>query len=533
MNAEEDYGFDVAGFLHLRQVLTPTEVAACNRALDAADGQNGDAELSGELRVLEEHPVLQRYLESLCGAGFIMDRRPSILDPAEQESPAVRLMAGDPERKRRLRYSSSGGLRVCYGLRVIWALAPTGDDGSVVLVSASHKRSMEPPADLFRGEYDLATVEPVLQVGDLLLCAATTLYGVRGRPKRLVEIEYVSTNSMPTAGFAEVTPPEWTTQLTPEQMAVIGPRTTGRGGTIHSNGEQIRLDQAAERYPSPDYDLFDEMAPDPKELWFWDVNGYLVLRGVLDEEWLAAAHRSIDAMMATQSSLPSGHPSALEEVPEAILRENGWQWPEETSERIRGDVHRPRLGGLYELPEPQCDPFRKMIAHPPIVQRLNWMFGYGFKELNEPMCCVYPKGTTGGSVHGQNPGNCSMINGRSHVDNLNVLWALHDEAPGFGNNSGGFICIPGSHKAAYPIPRPSTTSIDLPQVYKPPLQAGDVLFFGGVAHGTTAWRSDWERRAVIQFMCAKHVSIRPSNDVVGWRWSKDMNNPTNTLVAKR
>jgi hypothetical protein len=276
----------------------------------------------------------------------------------------------------------------------------------------------------------------------------------------------------------------------------------------------------------------DEFAPDPKELWFWDVRGYLVLRGVMDKDWLAAAHGAIDAAIANQPNLPEGHPSAFEEVPEAILRESDWKWPPETSARIRGDINRPRIGGLYHLPPPHCEPFRKMLAHPPVVQRLNWMIGPGFRESFEPMCCIYPKGTTGGSLHGQSVGAYSIINGRPWVDNVNVAWALHDEAPGFGENSGGFVCVPGSHKGMVAMPRPKTTSIDLPQVYKPALKAGDVLLFGGVIHGTTAWRSDWHRRTVIQFMCSSVVSVRPADEVVGWRWSRDETNPTNVLSAK-
>ena len=108
---------------------------------------------------------------------------------------------------------------------------------------------------------------------------------------------------------------------------------------------------------------------------------------------------------------------------------------------------------------------------------------------------------------------------------MNVAWALQDEAPGFGENSGGFLCVPGSHKAAYPIPGPQTTSIDMPDVYKPPLQAGDVLLFGGVAHGTTKWRAPWHRRTVIQFMRASHIALPPGRREVDWRWSTDLNNP--------
>ena len=170
-----------------------------------------------------------------------------------------------------------------------------------------------------------------------------------------------------------------------------------------------------------------------------------------------------------------------------------------------------------------------MIAHPAIVQRLNWMLGYGFRESGEPMCCVYPKGTTGGSLHGQNPGGYTFVNGRQQVEQVNVAWALHDEVEGFGENSGGFLCVPGSHKAMYKIPRPLHTSIDLPQVYKPGLKAGDVLFFGAVAHGTTAWTADWYRHTVIQFMGSANVACRPDNKIVGWRWSTAPENPNNIL----
>ena len=173
-----------------------------------------------------------------------------------------------------------------------------------------------------------------------------------------------------------------------------------------------------------------------------------------------------------------------------------------------------------------------MIAHPAIVQRLNWMLGYGFRESTEPMCCVYPQGTSGGSLHGQNPRSYRTLNGRPHVEQVNVAWALQEEVAGFGDGSGGFICVPGSHKAAYPIPRPLTTSIDLPQVHKPPMMAGDVLFFSTVAHGTTAWRSEWDRRTTIQFMDSTNVALQPGNQAGDWRWSNDPNNPFNTLAAE-
>jgi len=537
MNAEQDYGFDVAGFLHLPQVLSEGELKACNRAIETVGQTEGmldwPAPWCNSFRVLMEHPVLQDCLKSLCGEGFAVDRAPHLIDAADDQASRVRLFGSDPDRNRRLRYLNDNGMRICHGVRIVWSLAPsTDDEGGIVLVPCSHRRSTEPPTDLLSGIDDLGmTIEPKLQPGDLLICAATTLHGVRGRPGRLVEVEYINPQAMQTAGFPENPAPEWTTELTPEQRMLVGPRTTGRGGTILSDGEQSWVAPAPKQALSHNDAVQNVLAPDPKELWFWDVRGYLVLRNVMDEAWLAAAHRAIDAALEAQPNLPTSHPSAVEEVPEAVLRENDGKWPEETSVRLRGEINRPRLGGLYHLPKPHSDPFRKMLAYPSVVRRLNWILGYGFREFFEPMCTIYPQGTTGGSLHGQNPVKYTNHNGVCHIDNCNVAWALHDEAPGFGENSGGFICIPGSHKAVYPIPRPPTTSIDLEPVYKPAMKAGDVLFFGGVAHGTTAWRSPWHRRTVIQFMCANNVSVKPGCER-GWTWPTDLKIRARALSTK-
>ena len=45
------------------------------------------------------------------------------------------------------------------------------------------------------------------------------------------------------------------------------------------------------------------------------------------------------------------------------------------------------------------------------------------------------------------------------------------------------------------MPRPHEATLDLPQVHKPPMEPGSILFFHSILHGTTAWLSPWERRA--------------------------------------
>ena len=82
--------------------------------------------------------------------------------------------------------------------------------------------------------------------------------------------------------------------------------------------------------------------------WFFDTFGYLLLKGVMDDEWLADANTAFD-IFATQ-------PERVRLVPEAVLRVNGHVWPEGSSELLKG---KPAPGPAQELGEGcalPCDP---------------------------------------------------------------------------------------------------------------------------------------------------------------------------------
>ena len=142
----------------------------------------------------------------------------------------------------------------------------------------------------------------------------------------------------------EVEAPQWLNELTPAQQAVLGVRMTGKGGTVISDGKRTWVETIEEQPAAVAFALDENSQPDPDEYWFWDVRGYLVLRGVMDEEWLAAANRALDLVVEMQDSLPDGHPTKIEDVPEQALRENNWQWPEDTSPRCTGRSTRDRRG---------------------------------------------------------------------------------------------------------------------------------------------------------------------------------------------
>ena len=87
-------------------------------------------------------------------------------------------------------------------------------------------------------------------------------------------------------------------------------------------------------------------------------------------------------------------------------------------------------------------------------------------------------------------------NGRSYCQAVTATWQLRD----VNEEDGGFACLPGSHKAYYPVPPGVTTCDDHMGLVKHiGMKAGDVLFFmdGATSHGTFAWNGDLDRRGIL------------------------------------
>lgn len=91
MSNEENYRFDVAGYLIIPGVLTAAELTACNRALDQRDSSNGPLRWTGPadnpLVALREHPVLMGYLRQFCGEGFRLDESLRLLGGCAEAKP--------------------------------------------------------------------------------------------------------------------------------------------------------------------------------------------------------------------------------------------------------------------------------------------------------------------------------------------------------------------------------------------------------------------------------------------------------------
>lgn len=92
---------------------------------------------------------------------------------------------------------------------------------------------------------------------------------------------------------------------------------------------------------------------------------------------------------------------------------------------------------------------------------------------------------------------CYYVTHREKMHNglIVVSYALTDIEPG----KGGFACIPGSHKALYPVPGHWYALDGNPMVRQVPQKAGDVLIFTeSLTHGTYPWTSTKnERRSIL------------------------------------
>ncbi|MEM7201761.1 MAG: phytanoyl-CoA dioxygenase family protein [Planctomycetota bacterium] len=500
MSNEENYALDVAGYLHVPGVLSHHEVATMNKLLDIVAESEGmlawPREHRAPFRDLLVHPTLVWYLNQIIGPGFRLDQAPRLLGIREGETSAA-LVGGDEPRNPSLAYYQQNGRRSCQCVRAIWALEDVAvGDGGLVVVRASHKSNVAAPRDLLTGEDDMGlVVQPALGAGDLLLLAETTLHGVRpwtGPSKRLLAYRYAGRAMIqsypPGPGKETESGPEWIHEASPEQRAVVyrpGFKGSNPPPVLNTDGDKVWVEESSEVIHPSIYTRDPDSGIGENEFFFWDLNGFLIVRGVMDEDWLAAANEAVDRF---QHRIVIGDDTSSGSVSQAGTR-------------------RPWLRGLLGLPRHYGAQFRRMIAHPAVVSRLNWMMGSGYRTGGATCYCAV-RGTAGHSLHdGNEPMKPSrgyyFKNGRSYCETVTIVWQLRDVEPGLG----GFACVPGSHKTQYEMP-PGIMTCDktMGLVLQPTMKAGDVLFFmdGGCTHGALAWKNPVPRRAVLMKYESRH-----------------------------
>lgn len=485
MTDNENYCFDVSGYLIVQEVLSVEEIDACVQALAQCGESDGmldwPSPLGDPFVRLRDHPVLAEYLEEL-----IAEEHRLVLGPlvAGEMNADGRLVGGNEPRDPSRAYYKQNDVRFCQGVFAIWVLSDvTPESGELALVPASHKSYVETPDDLSCGVDVMGVVrQPVLKAGDLLLCAEMTLH--RFNSSNLLVYGYASETAKRQS--EEEALEDWVRELTPVQQAVVA-GYSDTSPMIISDGKTARLSETAQVFHPSILKRDLDCGIDAKEFYYWDLCGHLVLRKVMDDAWLVAANEAIDACA---DQIVVGGSAAK-------------------GSKVLAGTGVPSLRDLFELPKPYCDPFREMIAHPAVVHRLNWMMGSGFLCRNARAICSV-KGTSGHGLHSfaepARPKNTYVLqNGRAYCDSINVAWQLRDVCEA----DGGFVCIPGSHKARYPVsPEMVTCDETMGMVTHVEVEAGDVVMFMGAAqtHGAYPWKSDVERRNVLLGYSSKNIT---------------------------
>lgn len=211
----------------------------------------------------------------------------------------------------------------------------------------------------------------------------------------------------------------------------------------------------------------------PEEKFQFDLEGYLVVKGVLDSDELAALNALAD-------DPPGG-------------------WGEGTSYRTSNVS---QWGPAYQA----------LIDHAKLVPYLLALMGPKVR-LDHDYCIFMRDGAPHGGLHG---GASPQVGAGDHWyvchngvirNGLTVIsFNLTDAGPG----AGGFGCIPGSHKSNFVGDLPADVrrhERKAHYVRQVEAEAGDaIIFTEALMHGTMAWTAAHERRSILYKYSPGHSS---------------------------
>jgi ectoine hydroxylase-related dioxygenase (phytanoyl-CoA dioxygenase family) len=229
------------------------------------------------------------------------------------------------------------------------------------------------------------------------------------------------------------------------------------------------------------------------ERYLFDLNGYIVLRQVLTPSEVGALNQVIDRLPSETRGDRSSH------------AHRGFVAPATNGNAKDAEAQKSSSGMLDWGPE-----FRALVGHRKLVPYLAALLGDNFRLDHHYAVFQRDLGTAGvpnplhnGAVPFDPTSYYLVRDGHIHNGMIVVSIALTD-AP---TDTGGFCCIPGSHKSNFALPA-ALGDLDGPRsiARQVPLQAGDALLFTeALTHGALAWHATTERRAVLFKYCAGHI----------------------------
>lgn len=225
-----------------------------------------------------------------------------------------------------------------------------------------------------------------------------------------------------------------------------------------------------------------------RDIYFFDLNGYLKVENALTGAEVAALNDCIDAI-----------------VP---LADDDWHG------YVHGQSYGAKDGSNLQQIYEAGEPFESLIDHPSWIDRVKHFVGgegsfdwyHGPLFIDENFVNLRSPGEALGMHSGGNVAimRCQfrLHNGKFHCGQVNALMALSDIGPG----DGGTMVIPGSHKSNFQHPdydkfvmKATGSSLDeaegAVEIY---MQAGDVLLFvDAICHGSAKRINPGQRRVAI------------------------------------
>ena len=202
-----------------------------------------------------------------------------------------------------------------------------------------------------------------------------------------------------------------------------------------------------------------------RERYRFDLDGFVIRRGVLSTRELTELNRAVDALKVPTPGESIG------------------------SQRFNGHLARAEV-------------LRNLLDHDSALGIVSDLCG-PMVRLDHAYGLVMSPGTRGLGLHGggtpHDPSQFYEVRGgRMYNGLVAVQWALVDQlAP-----HGGLCCVPGSHRAAFPLPPDAS---DMARHIE--LSAGDLMVFTeALTHGTTTWHGPHQRRSLFYKYAPGHMA---------------------------
>ena len=253
MNADEKYLFDLNGYLVIKDVLTPEEVALANEAIDKhshlgrirppeqtldggspeLSGTEGRGELGGMLgweepwcepfRHMLAHPTLVPYLNVILGKGFRMDHQMFLISMDKGAEGFIFHGSSGPGFDPNQYYIFRDG-QMHNGLTVVTFQltdVPPGA-GGLIVIPGSHKSNYPCPREMrLYQEHQEHIRQIVCNAGDVVIFTEAVTHGTlpwtAAHPRRSILTRYTAGNMAYVPAYQV---PEWANE---RQRAVMEP----------------------------------------------------------------------------------------------------------------------------------------------------------------------------------------------------------------------------------------------------------------------------------------------------------------------